>query len=320
MWEDEKTGKREGARGAGASGRCGARAVLFAACLAGFVGVAPAAEQRTSLTIATDGSCIFRSETSQPRVMVEQQVKMWERYQRVNAPADESDDALPKPPEPGKEPKPLTDEELAGKLREQAGGQGWFNQYGGETKIESIDFKSNTVRTLATVTYGNLEEFLRHPWMLGHQSGLTFENLRFEKDTNSNLRVTMTPYSGNTRWAKNARQNWKMSGVSAELKFVFPGKVLSSGLPNTEGNATWIAFDTKKEETLGPALKLFDAPTVITAELGGLKLDTPLESKLLQRQQGRGGRENPELPITDAGPGFTAEALNVTLTTVHYFP
>jgi hypothetical protein len=214
----------------------------------------------------------------------------------------------------------LTDEELAVNLLEQAGGQCCFNQYGGETKIESIDFKSNTVRTLATVTYGNLEEFLRHPWMLGHQSGLTFENLRFEKDTNSNLRVTMTPYSGNTRWAKNARQNWKMSGVTAELKFVFPGKVLSSGLPNTEGNATWIAFDTKKEETLGPALKLFDAPTVITAELGGLKLDTPLESKVLQRQQGRGGRENPELPITDAGPGFTAEALNVTLTTVHYFP
>jgi hypothetical protein len=176
------------------------------------------------------------------------------------------------------------------------------------------------VRTVTNVAYSTLEEFLRNSWTLWSQSGLAFENLRFEKDTNSNLHVTLTPHSGNARWAKNARLYWKSAGMSAELKFVFPGKVLSSGLPNTEGNATWIAFDAKKEETLGPAVKLYDAPTVITAELGGLKLDAPLESKVLQRQAGRGSRGDPELPVTDAGPGFAAEALNITITTVHYFP
>ena|GEM_PF-3151742 len=279
-----------------------------------------AAEQRTSLTIDSSGRCVVRSETTQPRAMAEQQVKMLEQFQRRANPEDAEDDAPPKPAEPDKAKKPLTDEELSKKLREQSEGQGWLTQYGGEAKVESIDFKSNTVRTVATVTYATPEELLRAPWALAHQSGLAFESLRLEKDTNSNLRFTLTPYSGNVRWAKQARQSWKQGGVSFELRFVFPGKVLGSGLPNTESNATWIAIDPKKEETVERALKLYDAPTVITAELGGLKLDAPLDSKVLQRNPRRGSGGGPELPITDAGPGFAAEALHVTITTVHLFP
>jgi hypothetical protein len=280
---------------------------------------ATAIESRMTLTLHADGSSVIHHEVTQTRAQVEQQVKMWERYQH-RAGAEDDEDAPPKPAETQKEPGPLTDEELSKKLREQAETQGQMSRYGGEAKIESIDVKSNTVRTATSVAYATLEELLRNSWALWGQSGLAFENLRLDKDTNSNLRVTLTPQSGNARWVKNARQYWKSAGLSSELRFVFPGKVLASGLPSTEGNATWIAFDAKKEETLGPALKLFDAPTVITAEPGGLKLDTPLESKVLQRQPGRGDRVDPDLPVTDAGPGFTAEALNVTITTVHYFP
>jgi len=294
---------------------------LVVAELTGLVGVASAADQRSSLTILTNGSCVARYESTQTRLLAEQQMKAWERYERqTNAGEDDSDGAPPKPAEPEKASKPWTDEELARKIREQSGGQGWLSYFTGEVKIESVDVKSNSVRTAMTVAYTSLEEFLRNSAVFWGQSGLSFENLRFEKDTNSNLRVTMTPHPGYARMAKNVRQNWKMTGMSVEFRFVFPGKVLSSGLPSTEGNATWIAFDAKKDETLGPALKLLDAPTVITAELGGLKLDAPLESKLIQLQAGRLGRADSDLPITDAGPGFTAEALNVTLSTVHFFP
>ena len=293
---------------------------LLAAWMAGFVDRVLAAEMRTTLTVQTNGSCTVRSDTTQLRLTIEQQVKMWERYQRQSDEI-ESDDAKPKSADPEKEKasKPLTDEELARKIREQSEGSSWLSHFGGEAKIESVDVKSNTVRTVVNVAYATLEEFLRHSGSFWGQSGLSFENLRFEKDTNSNLRVTMTPHPGYARLAKNVRQNWKMTGMSVEFRFVFPGKVLSSGLPSTEGNATWIAFDGKKEETLGPALKLLEAPTIITAELGGLLLDAPLESKVLQRQAGRPDGGDSALPITDAGPGFTAEALNVTMTTVHYF-
>ncbi|HEU0009118.1 MAG TPA: hypothetical protein VFT34_04795 [Verrucomicrobiae bacterium] len=280
---------------------------------------ATANESRITWTLQADGRSVVRNEATLTRAQVEQQVRRYERIKRMNA-ADDDDNGIPKPPPVEKDPKPYTDEELAKKYREVAEGDREQNNPAGETKLESIDVKSNIVRTVTTVAYATLEELLRNSWTLWSQSGLAFENLRFEKDTNSYLRVTLTPHSGYARWAKNARQIWKQSGLKSELRFVFPGKVLSSGLPGTEGNATWIEFDAKKEETLAPAVKLYDAPTVITAELGGLKLDAPLESKVLQRQAGRGGRGDSELPITDAGPGFTAEALSVTITTVHYFP
>jgi hypothetical protein len=289
---------------------------LLSACVAR---PAAANDFRITLTLLADGSSVVRNETTLTRVQVEQQVRRYERIKKTND-ADDEDNGIPKPPPVEKDTKPYTDEELAKKYREMTEHSYEQSYQAGETKLESIDVKSNTVRTVTTVAYATLEEFLRNSWSLWGQSGLAFENLRFEKDTNSNLRITMTPHSGNARWAKNARQYWRSAGMSAELKFVLPGKVLSSGLPGTESNATWIAFDAKKEETLGPAVKLYDAPTVIIAELGGLKLDAPLESKTLQRQAGRGGRGDLELPVTDAGPGFAAEALSVTITTVHYFP
>lgn len=301
-----------------------ARGLLFTFAamlwLAAVTCLAPAAEQRASLTIDASGSCVVRLETAQLRLVAEQHVRIWERSQRLADSGADEDETPPKPSEPEKEQKPLTDEELAKKIREQSEAQSQLTRLGGEAKLESIDIKSNTVHSVTTMTYATLEEFLRNPWGLWGQSGLSFENLRIEKDTNSNLRLTLTPHSGYARWAKNARQYWKQSGLKSELRFVFSGKVLSSGLPSTEGNATWIAFDAKKEETLGPAAKLYEAPTVITAELGGLKLDFPLESRVLQLHAGRGGRGASELPITEAGPGFTAEALSVTITTVHYFP
>ncbi len=317
-------GNRAGAR---RSAACGAFVhlsswvgrIAVALLAAGLARPATANEFRITWTLQADGSSVIRNEGTLTRAQVEQHVRINERRKKM-AEADDDDDGIPKTPPVEKDPKPYTDEELAKNYRELTEHSYEQNYRTAETKLESIDIKSNTVRTVTTVAYATLEEFLRNSWTLWGQSGLSFENLRLDKDTNSNLRVTMTPQSGNARWVKNARQYWKSAGMSAELRFVFPGKVLSSGLPNTEGNATWIAFDAKKEETLGPAVKLYDAPTVITAELGGLKLDAPLESKVLQLQAGRGGRGDPELPVTDAGPGFTAEALSVTITTVHYFP
>ena len=99
-----------------------------------------------------------------------------------------------------------------------------------------------------------------------------------------------------------------------------PGKILSSGLPGTEGNETWVRLDGEKPETVDAALRLVGAPLVITAELGGLKLDEPLESKKLVRTAWRQAKAEPDLPITDAGPGFQAEPLSLTISTVHYFP
>ena len=164
--------------------------------------------------------------------------------------------------------------------------------------------------------------------MLENRSGLReaadliyFENMRFEQDTNSHLLVTLTPAARMKRETKNMRTEWKVEGLNAELKLVFPGKVLSSGFPKTETNATWIAVDSKKDETLDALVKLYDGPIVITAEAAGLTLKEPLELKNLQPRWGRGtGEMGGDLPITEAGPGFVAQAEGIETTTVHIFP
>ena len=54
------------------------------------------------------------------------------------------------------------------------------------------------------------------------------------------------------------------------------------------------------------------APLVVTAE--------PLNSKKLVRLPSRRANAEPDLPITDAGPGFLAEPVSLTISTAHYFP
>ena len=287
---------------------------------AGLTPPAGANDSRTTLTLKADGSCVIRTELAQPRLTIEQQVRMQERREKMEEGNDEDEDVLPQKPAE-QDSKPYTDEELAKKFGELTEERQEQMFQAGETKLDSIDVKSNVVRAVTTQIFPSLEELLKNPHVLWGQSGLAFESLRFEKADSGNLRLTLAPYSGNARWTKNAKQMWKASKVNIELRFVLPGKVLSSGFPQTEGNATWLTIDAKKDETLAAASKLYDAPTVITAELGGLKIDGPLDSKTLQRQSGRrGGGGEPELPITDARPGFAAEPMSVTITTLHWFP
>jgi hypothetical protein len=292
-------------------------------CVALFVAFlalpATANESRTTLTLKADGSCVIRTESAQPRLTIEQLVRRQEEMKKIDQGDDEEEDVIPQAVA-DQASKSYTDEELAKKFRELTEERQEQMFQAGETKLESIDVKSNVVRAVTTQTFPSLEELLKNPYALWGQSGLAFESLRFEKADDGNLRITLAPHSGNARWTKNAKQMWKASKVNIELRFVLPGKVLSSGLPQTEGNATWLTIDAKKDETLAAASKLYDAPTVITAELGGLKIDAPLDSKTLQRQAGRRGGGEPELPITDAGPGFAAEAMSVTITTLHWFP
>src|SRR6516162_913945 len=122
------------------------------------------------------------------------------------------------------------------------------------------------------------------------------------------------------QYMKSARAALKMSGTKMEFRLILPGKVLTSGLPDSDGNTAGYSFDAKKDASLDAIMKLYDAPAVITAEAGGLKIPEPLDSKALQRtSRGQGGMGS-ELPITDAGSGFIAEPQSITTTTVHVFP
>jgi hypothetical protein len=134
------------------------------------------------------------------------------------------------------------------------------------------------------------------------------------------LRLTLSNPAGMTRYARQMRQALKLSGMKSELKLVLPGKVLTSSFPNTQDNTTSFTIDSQKDESLDAAFKFYTEPAVVTAELGGLKLDHPLDSKSVRPRVIRGADPASNLPITDAGPGFVAEAMSVSTTTLHLFP
>jgi len=122
------------------------------------------------------------------------------------------------------------------------------------------------------------------------------------------------------RYLKTSRSQLKLTGIKSELKLIVPGKVVSSSFPSTQTNATWLVLDAKDDASLDAVVKLNTAPVVITAEPGGYKLPQPLESKNLRRSRGQLGGLGADLPVTDAGPGFVAEAQSVTTTTLRVFP
>jgi hypothetical protein len=275
--------------------------------------VAPAAEHRTTFTLKADGSSTVRVDKTEARAMAEQQARMWERIRKQNL--GEADDK----PAAKQEVKPLTDEELAGKIREAFATQGEQQGEDNAAQLELVDVKSNTVRTVTVQKSESLEHMLRQAYTVWAQSGLNFENLKFEKDENGHLRVTFVPSANARRSEKNLRQQWKLTGTRLETRLAFPGPILSSGFPNTQGHETWIVTDAQQPETLDATARLLEGPTVVTAELAGLKLDRPLESRTLMRSR-HSPVGAPDLPITDAGPGFLVEPLSVTTTTVYLFP
>ncbi len=276
-------------------------------------------EQRTTVTIKADGSGQVSSEILQSRASLEQQVRMWERYQKESdAEGDSSEETKPAT-KPVTETKPLTDAELTQKIRSMQSDEEERGGEAGEEKL-NVEVQKDTVRLGTTRTFSSLEDMLRQGYRLWAESGLSFQNVRLEKDTNSQLRITFSPAGMPSRYTKMMRQQLKLSGARIDFRLVLPGKVLTSGLPESQTNATWISVDPQKDESLDALMKLYEAPVVVTAELGGLKVDQPLESRSLQRLTRRSGEAADDLPLTNAGPGFVAEPQSVTTTTLHLFP
>jgi hypothetical protein len=276
-------------------------------------------DNHTTLVIKSDGSSTLTNEAVQPRKSLEMQVNAWERFSKMSeedtGPDDE--DTPVATAKPGQ--KALTNEELASKLREmyQQRADGGSDA---ALSIRSVEVLTNSVRILTSRSFASIKELLsEHPYTWG-PNALMFENARFELDTNHNLRITFTPNQSAGRYAKNVGREWKSAKMKFDWKLVLPGKILGSGLPNTQDSATWLSLDGEKPDTIDAVVKLIGPPLVITAESGGIRLDEPLESKNLVRAAWRQHKAEPDLPITDAAPGFLAEPVSITLSTVRYFP
>ncbi len=274
------------------------------------------------LTIQADGRCEVESLIVMGRPAAEQAVRMVEMQQKMEESGEAGDMAQIANLQAQAKTNTFTDEQLKEKYIAMMESQSAMM---GEEQAEkpNVAVDKENVTVTSKETFASIKEMLqsRSAARLVGEGLIYFQNMRFEQDTNGHLMLTLTPMAGMKRQLKNMRTEMKMTGVSGELKFVFPGKVLSSSLPETQTNATWIAVDSKKDETLDAFAKLYDGPIVITAEPAGLTLKEPLElSKLRAREGGRTGEMGEDLPITEGATGFVAQAEGIATTTLHIFP
>ena len=259
-----------------------------------------AGRRNVALTIHADGRCEVESLMVMSRPAAEQAVRMMEMQQKMEEAQEAGDMTQMANLQAQAKTNTFTDEQLKEKyiamMEEQFSA---MEEQGAEKPNVTLD--KDNVTVMSKESFASIKDMLQSrsaPGMVG-ESLIYFQNMRFELDTNGHLMLTLSPNPWMKRQMKTMRTQWKMTGISGELKFVFPGKVLSSGLPETQTNATWITVDSKKDESLDALAKLYDGPVVITAEPAGLTLKEPLELSKLRPRNGRSGEMGGDLPITE---------------------
>jgi hypothetical protein len=275
---------------------------------------------RSTVTIRADGTAQTRTEYTMPRVQAEMQVRSRERYENMSVDDASDGDVTPPVTSQVQPAKPLTDDELAAKLREETEQSLEAGNQDSPVKIEDLKVDKDSVHVTTSRSFESVSALLAAGPGAWSENTFGFADVRFEKDAKGNLQVTLSQDPRMKRYARSSIQEIKLTGMSLELRLVLPGKVISSTFTNVQDNATWISVDPKDPASLDQVTKMYDAPVVVTAELNGLKLDQPLDARELARATVRADRDTSGLPITDAGPGFTAEASSVSTSTTYYFP
>lgn len=277
--------------------------------------------QQVTVTIKADGTAQIRTETSMARPALEQQMRMMEFYNKQMELEEEGDEGLPAVRQPP-EPKPYTDDELAKAIRNTYEKSDEVRNDEATMKVTDVKVAKDTVHLVYVMSLTSLNGLVEYEQAAWGMVGLYFENIKYETDADGRLKLTLkTNAEMMKNWQKQMQRALKLTGARTVLTLVFPGKVVSSSLPVTEGNSTGLVLDGKREETIAAVAKAFATPVTIVAEAGGLKLDKPVDSATVaqsRRQQNAGVYD--ALPVTEAGAGFISEPVSVTMTTAHLFP
>jgi hypothetical protein len=278
-------------------------------------------ESQTTVAIRPDGAVAITNIAIQSRSMLEIQVSSWERFSKMDeAGENEEDSSEASPPEkPATATNTLSNAQLETKVKAMFGK---INEMGGAEapKLDRVEFSSNTVRLVTIQNLASLKEMFASGIYRWGPSTLGYQNARLALDTNQNLSFTFLPPPHADRYLKNLSSGWKSSRTKWTWKLILPGNIISSGLPHTEGNATWVEIDAEKPETLTAAAKLPGTTLTITATPSGLAVAQPLDARQILKANRAGSKKQGEPPVVDAGPGFVAEASGVSITTTHLFP
>jgi len=268
--------------------------------------------REATVFINADGTALLRQEIWQPRPLFEKTLRELEAGLRAVGTGEDSASLI--------NPKPYADAELRialpsllDKARvETAAFANW--------RIAEIEFTQGTVRVRYELSLSSLAELL-HSYAEWYYLGLYWiREARIESEATGHLKLTFfsTPDRSWLRQTLRDQQGLRiMDSDRSKLTLVFPGKVLSSSLPVTDGNTTSLVLDSRQPIRTVQTLRAFQRPVTIIAESGGLKLTKPISSE----------DELPPkpscwdvLPLVDAGAGFITEPTGLTVVTAQFFP
>jgi hypothetical protein len=292
----------------------GGRGQSFSAFFAGDV------HEKTSVTIRTDGTASVVVDIKMARAAADKMAGFWQRFRakagEEEAVDDDDDTGKAKAEPESTATNSLANTELAGKIRDMANTTA--KQAGLDPGKLDVNASKETVRIQVTRDLSSLEELVPEISDLPP----SFERAQFEIDSGGHIRATLVPRQMGgldrpTRGPTKLHPQETGRGLSAELRFIFPGKVISSGLPESDSNSTWISADAQKPESLAAFDDVFSNAVVMVCEAGGLKLDGPVESTLGSELS---ATKTDELPVTEAGPGFRAEVLSINAEKLSLFP
>lgn len=321
-------------------------------------------ELKVTVAINQDGTVVATTDMLSPREDAEQQLARFESSQADEDEGEGETDAVETPPNAQGDNGPGDDAQFAAQVRKAIEKQMAANESEqGEAdsrttdKLETVEVHGDTVRIVTSRRYADLGGFVAA--FEGTLRWFQHDSILIDTDENGRLRITMTPSSteeaGVTEWLESMRDDLEDSEFKGVVTFVLPGDVISSTLPHTDKNKTYIEVDATSDESLKGMEEFYREKQVIVAEPGKLdlsKLPLRSESKEPQGENGaegseavenaEGGEEGnvaasgeetaegegaadgggaekaEEIPV--AGEGFAVEALGVTTTIVHVFP
>jgi len=299
-------------------------------------------ERNTTLTITPEGRSVITIEMIAARNLFEQQAKMMgsgggrpdeedmfaepepeegadavEEPAEMEADADAEADAAPEmapagQPEAEESELSEEDQELIDDVKAMILDQ--LDEDGAAVTIETVEFIEDKMRIVATMAFDTVADFAASGTGLEQ---FIFETMQVDKNDEGNLVFTFNADDDFSEDTEQARMTINASGFKGRFKIVLPGTVLSSSMPQTEGNTTWLAVDANESETVDKFIEVFAAPIEIVCEPGGLQLELPIVTPEGYRSA---GPVEDTADIPEAAEPLIAEGSTVQLQTTYYFP
>jgi hypothetical protein len=288
-------------------------------------------ENHMTVVINEDGSAKLTQDVLLERAIVENRMKQMAEHDDFDEDWDEDDeDEAPAKkakkkedvPEKAKKSDKEKDDELIETIRKKVEEENPFNNSDDvSVKAEKIELKADTVRIVVAIAFKEMKDLLANARFLNEQG---FSGMLLDKNDKGHFRLTLQPHLSGRRKTQiqDVKRHLAAMKLKGSMKFIMPGKVVSSTLPVTKENETEFTFDAGKAEDLEAWSKTVSQPVVVTSESGKLNLDVlPLDSKTLARSPfTRGEDAGADLPLVEAGPGYRAVGQAITAVNVRFFP